>query len=51
MVFIFGVLGYFPDTRAALIVGAVWIVLLIVAYRLWVKPLAGHVVKAQPELS
>ena len=51
MVFIFGVLGYFPDTRAALIVGAVWIVLLIVAYRLWVKPLAGQVVKAQPELS
>ncbi|NNA37181.1 amino acid permease [Pseudomonas lundensis] len=51
MVFIFGVLGYFPDTRAALIVGAVWIVLLIVAYRLWVKPLAGHAVKAQPELS
>ncbi|MGQ8919725.1 amino acid permease [Pseudomonas lundensis] len=51
MVFIFGVLGYFPDTRAALIVGAVWIVFLIVAYRLWVKPLAGHAVKAQPELS
>ncbi|MBS5839693.1 MAG: amino acid permease [Pseudomonas sp.] len=51
MVFIFGVLGYFPDTRAALIVGAVWILLLIVAYRLWVKPLAGHAVKAQPELS
>lgn len=51
MVFIFGVLGYFPDTSAALIVGAVWIVLLIVAYRLWVKPLAGHAVKAQPELS
>ena len=51
MVFIFGVLGYVPDTRAALIVGAVWIVLLIVAYRLWVKPLAGHAVKAQPELS
>ena len=51
MVFIFGVLGYFPDTRAALIVGAVWIVLLTVAYRLWVKPLAGHAVKAQPELS
>jgi histidine transporter len=25
MVFIFGVLGYFPDTQAALMVGAVWI--------------------------
>ncbi|MEE4814750.1 amino acid permease [Pseudomonas alliivorans] len=38
MLFIFGVLGYFPDTRAALIVGTVWIVLLVIAYRLWVKP-------------
>ncbi|MBD8185574.1 MULTISPECIES: amino acid permease [Pseudomonas syringae group] len=38
MLFIFGVLGYFPDNRAALIVGAVWIVLLVIAYRLWVKP-------------
>lgn len=51
MVFIFGVLGYFPDTRAALIVGAVWIAFLVVAYRLWVKPLAAHAVKPQPELS
>ena len=38
MLFIFGVLGYFPDSRAALIVGAVWIVLLVIAYRIWVKP-------------
>ncbi|MEE4374664.1 amino acid permease [Pseudomonas alliivorans] len=38
MLFIFSVLGYFPDNRAALIVGAVWIVLLVIAYRLWVKP-------------
>ncbi|MEE4691346.1 amino acid permease [Pseudomonas alliivorans] len=38
MLFIFGVLGYFPDNRAALIVGAIWIVLLVIAYRLWVKP-------------
>ncbi|WP_122425331.1 amino acid permease [Pseudomonas viridiflava] len=38
MLFIFGVLGYFPDNRAALIVGAVWIVLLVIAYRLWVQP-------------
>ncbi|MFO2463124.1 amino acid permease [Pseudomonas sp. 15FMM2] len=42
MLFIFGVLGYFPDTQAALMVGAVWIVLLIVAYLLWVKPAAGQ---------
>ncbi|MNQ46801.1 Proline-specific permease ProY [compost metagenome] len=38
MVFIFGVLGYFPDTRPALWVGAVWIALLVVAYWMWVRP-------------
>jgi histidine transporter len=38
MVFVFGVLGYFPDTQAALVVGAVWIVLLVIAYSVWVKP-------------
>lgn len=41
MLFIFGVLGYFPDTQAALIVGVVWIVLLVLAYLTWVKPAAG----------
>jgi histidine transporter len=35
----------FPDTQAALLVGAVWIVLLIVAYLLWVKPAAGQAAK------
>ena len=38
MVFVFGVLGYFPDSQAALVVGAVWIALLVVAYWIWVKP-------------
>jgi histidine transporter len=38
MVFVFGVLGYFPDSQVALVVGAVWIVLLVVAYWIWVKP-------------
>jgi histidine transporter len=38
MLFIFGVLGYFPDSRVALIVGAVWIMLLVIAYKIWVKP-------------
>ncbi|WP_044875099.1 amino acid permease [Pseudomonas sp. LFM046] len=38
MVFVFGVLGYFPDSRPALWVGAVWIALLAVAYWLWVRP-------------
>src|SRR5476651_6662 len=42
MVFIFGVLGYFPDTRPALIVGAIWIGLLVLAYQVWVKPAAGQ---------
>ena len=45
MLFVFGVLGYFPDTQAALLVGAVWIVLLVVAYLLWVKPSAGQASK------
>jgi histidine transporter len=47
MLFIFGVLGYFPDNRIALIVGAGWVVLLIAAYYLWVKPNAA----AQPVAS
>ena len=51
MVFIFGVLGYFPETQAALAVGAVWIVLLIVAYLLWVKPAAGRAVEVTTEPS
>ncbi|MGF6152521.1 amino acid permease [Pseudomonas fluorescens] len=42
MLFVFGVLGYFPDTQAALIVGVVWIVLLVLAYLMWVKPAAGQ---------
>ncbi|NWA83934.1 amino acid permease [Pseudomonas sp. D2002] len=53
MLFVFGVLGYFPDTQAALLVGAVWIVLLVVAYLLWVKPAAGQTAKVHydPALS
>ncbi|UCZ82080.1 amino acid permease [Pseudomonas sp. L5B5] len=45
MLFIFGVLGYFPKTQGALLVGVVWIVLLVVAYKLWVKPVA---IQARP---
>lgn len=37
MLFIFGVLGYFEDTRIALYVGIVWLVILAVVYALWVK--------------
>jgi len=47
MVFVFGVLGYFPDSQAALVVGAVWIGLLVVAYWVWVKPKQG-LIKATP---
>jgi len=42
MLFVFGVLGYFPDTQSALIVGVVWIGLLVLAYLTWVKPAAGQ---------
>ncbi|HGM6312876.1 MAG: amino acid permease [Pseudomonas putida] len=42
MVFIFGVLGYFPDTQAALIVGVIWVVFLVASYLLWCKPRAGQ---------
>jgi histidine transporter len=37
MALVIGVLGYFEDTRVALYVGAVWLGLLLAAYRLWVK--------------
>lgn len=47
MVFVFGVLGYFPDSQAALVVGAVWIGLLVVAYWIWVKP-KQNLIKATP---
>ena len=49
MLFVFGVLGYFPDTQAALLVGAVWIGLLVVAYLLWVKPAAGQATRVHYE--
>ncbi|MFW0758231.1 amino acid permease [Pseudomonas sp. H11T01] len=51
MVFIFGVLGYFPDTQAALIVGVVWIALLVIAYLMWVKPAAGQAAQVSRDLS
>lgn len=37
MVFIFGVLGYFESTRIALYVGIGWLLLLTIAYAVWVK--------------
>lgn len=38
MLFIFVVLALFPDTRTALYIGAAWLVLLSIAYRLWGRP-------------
>jgi histidine transporter len=43
MVFIFGVLGWFPDTRVAIVVGVVWLALLAVGYRIWVRPQLAQV--------
>ncbi|MEJ5863973.1 amino acid permease [Pseudomonas farsensis] len=42
MLFIFGVLGYFPDSQPALVVGVVWVVFLVASYLLWCKPRAGR---------
>jgi histidine transporter len=38
MLFIFGVIAYFPDSRPAIYVGATWLFLLWIAYTIWVKP-------------
>ena len=37
MALVIAVLGAFEDTRVALYVGAVWLGLLVAAYRVWVK--------------
>ncbi len=47
MLFIFGVLGYFPDTQAALLVGVVWVAFLVASYLLWCKPRAGQAAQAE----
>jgi histidine transporter len=39
MALVIGILGAFEDTRVALYVGAAWLGLLVVGYRLWVR---GH---------
>lgn len=52
MLFIFGVLGYFPNTQAALLVGVAWVVFLVLSYLLWCKPRSGQgqVAREQAEL-
>ncbi len=41
MGFVIVLLGIIPETRVALVVGTVWIGLLFVAYKLWVRG-KGH---------
>lgn len=38
MLFILAMMGYFPESRPALYVGITWLVLLCIAYNIWVKP-------------
>ncbi|WFR73999.1 amino acid permease [Prescottella defluvii] len=38
LVFVIGILAFDADSRVALVVGAVWLVLLALAYRRWVNP-------------
>ncbi|MEW6483262.1 MAG: proline-specific permease ProY [Pseudomonadota bacterium] len=37
LVFIIALIGYFPDTRLSLYAGAIWVVLLLLSYRLFKK--------------
>ncbi|MBK0413160.1 amino acid permease [Chromobacterium haemolyticum] len=48
MLFVIGVLGYFEDTRSALLVGMVWVALVVAGHFLWSRVLApGVEVQAQ----
>ncbi len=38
MLFVIGLLGYYAPARSALYAGIIWIILLVIAYYLWVKP-------------
>jgi len=38
MVFILVMMGYFPDSRPALYVGVTWLVILCIAYKVWIEP-------------
>lgn len=43
MLFVIGVLGYFEDTRSALLVGMVWVALVVAGHFLWSRVLAPGV--------
>jgi histidine transporter len=45
MAMVIVILGVFEDTRVALYVGAAWLILLVVAYRLWVR--GGGLLRAE----
>ena len=47
MLFILAMMGYFPDSRPALYVGITWLVLLWIAYTIWVKPKQNSVKEKQ----
>ncbi|HEN3477113.1 TPA: amino acid permease [Yersinia enterocolitica] len=51
MAFIIAVLGYFPDTRIAMYVGLAWVILMTLAWWVWVRKTPVHVIAKQVENS
>ncbi|EPO8478713.1 amino acid permease [Yersinia enterocolitica] len=51
MAFIIAVLGYFPDTRIAMYVGLAWVILMTLAWWIWVRKTPVHVIAEQVENS
>ncbi len=51
MAFIIAVLGYFPDTRIAMYVGLAWVILMTLAWWIWVRKTPVHVIAEQMENS
>lgn len=49
LLFILAMIGYFPDSRPAIYVGAGWLALLWIAFNIWVKP-KQNAVKVESEL-
>lgn len=47
IILIFLILGYYPTTRKALIVGAIWISFLLISYYTWVYPNGKNKVRSQ----
>lgn len=42
MIFVIAVLGYYEPARKALYAGAIWLVLLLICYYIWIKPHKIH---------